>query len=334
MPSQRRVHLEVRVVGVGDVILAEEQVVRRHLAGHAQSVRFGSTHELEALGRGDVTDMQGAACRARKLDIAIDLQLLGKGRPAEHAKSGGSAAGVDHALAREAFDLAVGAHDPIELAHIRHACLHHAGALYAMPVVRERRGTLHHHVANLGQGFALLIARKRTHGPHVHQTHAMRGVDLIAHLSTRVGDGIGIGHGGHIGKASMCCRARTRLDGLLVLEARITEVYVHVDETRHQVLACCVDDNRSLRRLECVAHLRNLLALDENVLHLVKPDLRVYEVCPLNQICHCALLPAADTSRPCASQPQPSPGPGSSTVRNRQLPRRSPCHGSSGRGGK
>ena len=59
--AQGRVHLEVGVVSVRDVVLAEEQVVRGDLAGDGQALGLGGAHELEALLGEMWGDVQGAA---------------------------------------------------------------------------------------------------------------------------------------------------------------------------------------------------------------------------------------------------------------------------------
>ena len=72
--AQGRVHLEVGVVGVGDVVLAQEQVVRGDLAGDGQAVGLGGAHQVKTLAGGDVADVQRALGEADELDVAVDLR--------------------------------------------------------------------------------------------------------------------------------------------------------------------------------------------------------------------------------------------------------------------
>ena len=298
--AQRRVHLEVGVVGVGDVVLAEEQVVRRDLAGHGQPLGLGGAHELEALLGGDVGDVQRAAGHAAELDVAVDLELLAERRPAEHAEARGGAALVDDAVRGERLDLAVRGDDLVELAHVLHAGAHHAGALDAVAVVGEGDRALHDHVADLRERLALLAHRERADGAHVAEAGVARAVDLVADLGAVVGHRVGVGHRGHVGESAVGGRAGAGLDGLLVLEAGVAEVHVHVHEAGHEVLAGGVDDLRALRRLEALPHLGDLVAVNEHVADVVEAQLRVDDVRALKQIRHCSLLPEAGTSRPCA----------------------------------
>ena len=126
-------------------------------------------------------------------------------------------------------------------------------------------------------------------------------VVLIANLGTGVSDGIGVGHRGNIGEATVNGSAGTGLDGLLVLIARIAEVDVHVDEAGDKVLALGVDDLGALGGLDGLGDLDDLLAIDQDVANAVDVDLGIDDVSSLKQKCHCSLLQAAGTSRPYAS---------------------------------
>ena len=273
--------------------------MRGDLAGDGQAVGLGGAHQVKTLAGGDMADVQRALGEADELDVAVDLELLGQRRPAEHAQARGGAALVDHAVAGEGLDLAVGKGDAVELGDVLHAGAHHAGALDAVAVVGEGGGALDDHVADLGQALALLAACHGADGAHVAQARCVGAVDLVADLGTGVGDRIGIGHGGHVGEAAVDGRGRARGDGLLVLETRVTEVDVHVHQAGDEVLAGGVDDLGVGGSLEVLADACDLLAVDEDVEDVVDALLRVYDVGAPKQKCHCSLLPAAGTSRPC-----------------------------------
>ena len=110
-------------------------MVRRDFTGHGQALRLGGADELEAPFRGDVAYVVVAARELRELEVAIDLELLAKRRPAEHAEASGRPALVDDAVGGERLDLAVREHGAVELRDVVHAGPHHAGALHAVPVV-------------------------------------------------------------------------------------------------------------------------------------------------------------------------------------------------------
>ena len=299
LQAQRRVHLQVRVVGAVDVILVQEQVVRGDLARDGQPLGLCCPHQVQALLGGDVRDVQRAAGESAELDVAVDLELLAQGRPAKHAEARGRLALVDDAVGREGLVLAVRDRDAIELRHVAHAGAHHAGALHTVAVVAEGAGALEHHVADLREGLSLLAAGERADRADVAEPGRATAVDLVADAGARVGHGVGVRHGRYVREAAVRRGARAGLDGLLVLEAGVAEVHVHVDEAGNQVLARGIDDLGALRGLQVMAHLDDLLSVEKDVDYLVESDLRVDGVCALKQKCHCSLLPEAGTSRPC-----------------------------------
>jgi len=162
-----------------------------------------------------------------------------------------------------------------------------------VPVVGEGARALHDHVANLGQALALLATGEGTHGTHVHQAGAARRVDLVADLGAGVSDRVGVGHGRDVGEAAVGSGARTGGDGLLVLEAGVTEVDVHVDKAGDEVLAGTVDDLDTLGGLDELRDLRDDLVLDEDVTDVVQAHLRVDDVGSLDQIRHYSSPPSS-----------------------------------------
>ena len=168
-----------------------------------------------------------------------------------------------------------------------------------MAIVGEGAGTLHDHVTDLGQGLAPLSARQRADGAHVAEVGGTRTVDLVADAGPRVSHGIRVGHRRHVGEASVDCGAAAGLDGLLVLEAWVAEVDVHVDEAGNEVLARGVDDLDAIGGRQPRAHLDDVASLHEDVGHAVQADLWIHGMGALKQKCHCSLLPEAGTSRPC-----------------------------------
>ena len=134
----------------------------------------------------------------------------------------------------------------------------------------------------------------------MHVAGLPTAIDLVADLRPGVRDGVRVGHGGHIREATVDGGAAARLDGLLVLEARVAKVDVHVDETGHEVPAVGIDLLALPWRIEIGPHRGDVRLVDEDVDHLVEADLRVNRMYPPKQKCHDSLLPEAGTSRPYA----------------------------------
>ena len=67
-------------------------------AAHAQAALFGLAHQLQAAGRGQVLDVQGAAGQLGQGDVPGNLDFLAAGRPAGQAQAGGYYAFVDHSF--------------------------------------------------------------------------------------------------------------------------------------------------------------------------------------------------------------------------------------------
>ena len=83
--SQRRVDLEERVVGGGE-LLGEQQVVGRHLGGDVDALRFAPANNVDGSSRGQVAHVQARADVLGQQDIASDDGFLGDGRPSRQAQ--------------------------------------------------------------------------------------------------------------------------------------------------------------------------------------------------------------------------------------------------------
>ena len=264
--------------------------------------------QLEAARGGDVLHMELGARELGQHDVALDLQLLALGRPAQKAQARGGHAFVDLALAHQALVLAVTHEHLAEHLAVVHAAAHHAGRLYAAPVVSEGHGAGGDHVAHVRERLALKALGHGARRIHMAAPHLLGTALDIGHHGARIGYGVGVGHGAHAREAALRGRARLGLDVALVLVTGIAQMDVHVHQARHQVRAGKVD-NLGARRLEVLAHLGDLIAVDQHVGNAVDPDLRVDDMGSLKQIGHCRHLPAEDRGRPCARRCPRTPGP-------------------------
>ena len=292
--AQRRIDLERGVVGLVQVVLGQEHVMRGGLAGNLNASGLTGTHDLQAMGGGDVLDVQLGTGQLGDLDVAGDLELLAGSRPALEGQTGRDLALVDLAVADQVLVLAVAHKDLAEHLAVVHATTEHARALHAATVVGEGDGAVGDHIAHLGHGLALKTAG-----------HGARRIDAAVtdlgstglyelHDGTVIGDGIGVGHGAHAGEAALGSCAGAALDVLFDLIAGLAKVNVHIHQAGDEVLAGKVADLGSLDG-EILADLGDLVAVNQDVNDTVNLDGRVDDVGILKKQGHYRHLQAADT---------------------------------------
>ena len=292
--AKRRIDLERGVVGLIQVVLGQEHVVRGSLAGHLDTGGLTGSHEFQAMSGGDVLDVQLGTGQLGDLDIASDLQLLACRRPALEGQTGRDLALVDLTVTDQILVLAVAHKDLAEHLAVVHAATEHARALHATTVVSEGDGAVGDHIAHLGHGLALKTAG-----------HGARRIDAAVadlgsaglnelHDGAVIGDGIGVGHGAHAGEAALGSSAGATLDVLFDLVARLAQVHVHIHQTGDEILAGKVADLGSLGG-EVLADLGDLVTVDQDVDDTIKLDRRIDDVGILKKQGHYRHLQAADT---------------------------------------
>ena len=292
--TQRRVDLERGVVGLVQVVLGQEHVVRGGLAGNLNASGLTGTHNLQAMGGGDVLDVQLGTSQLGDLDVAGDLELLAGSRPTLESQTGRDLALVDLAVADQVLVLAVAHKDLTEHLAVVHAATEHARTLHAATVVGEGDGAVGDHIAHLGHGLALKTAGHGARRIDAAVTDlGSTGLDEL-HDGAVIGDGIGVGHGAHAGKAALGSRAGAALDVLFDLVAGLAKVNVHIHQAGDEVLAGKVADLGSLDG-EILADLGDLVAVNQDVNDTVKLDGRVDDVGILKKQGHYRHLQAADT---------------------------------------
>ena len=292
--TQRRVDLERSVVGLVQVVLGQEHVVRGGLAGNLNASGLTGTHDLQTMGGGDVLDVQLGTSQLGDLDVAGDLELLAGSRPTLEGQTGRDLALVDLAVADQILVLAVAHKDLAEHLAVVHATTEHARALHAATVVGEGDGAVGDHIAHLGHGLALKTAGHGARRIDAAVTDlGSTGLDEL-HDGAVIGDGIGVGHGAHAGKAALGSCAGAALDVLFDLVAGLAKVNVHIHQAGDEVLAGKVADLGSLDG-EILADLGDLVAVNQDVNDTVKLDGRVDDVGILKKQGHYRHLQAADT---------------------------------------
>ena len=292
--AQRRIDLERGVVGLVQVVLGQEHVVRGGLAGNLNASGLTGTHDLQTIGGGDVLDVQLGTSQLGDLDVAGDLELLAGSRPTLESQTGRDLALVDLAVADQVLVLAVAHKDLAEHLAVVHATTEHARTLHAATVVGKGDGAVGDHVAHLGHGLALKTAGHGARRIDAAVTDlGSTGLDEL-HDGAVIGNGIGVGHGAHAGKAALGSCAGAALDVLFDLVAGLAKVNVHIHQAGDEVLAGKVAGLGSLDG-EILADLGDLVAINQDVNDTVKLDGRVDDVGILKKQGHYRHLQAADT---------------------------------------
>ncbi len=185
--------------------------------------------------------MQPAAGGFGQGDVAAGHHVLGggghSGQPEEHRHH----PLVHHALLRQLADFGVVQHRLVEHQAILEGPPHQFGVADRVAVVGEGDRAGLDQLADLGQFLPLAILADAGH----HEDVAVAGPfgPLAGELDGPLAvDGrVGIGHAGDRGEPAGQRGGRAGLDGLVLLEARLAEVDVHVDQAGRHDFARRVD---------------------------------------------------------------------------------------------
>ncbi len=233
LAAQRRRHLHVRVV-VAHRLVGQHEVVRRHLGGDADAARAGVAHQPHGARGRDVGDVQMRRPSARRAGC--------RGPPSRPRRRTGWPGRPSSVETRPSFITPVVG----EVAILRVADDRHAEG---QRVLHARGGTASAFITHLpssekatqpasacspisASSSPLRPARDRADRIDAHAAlHARLGEDVVGDGAVVV-DREGVGHARHRGEAARRRRAGARCDRLLVLEARLAQVHVDVDEAR------------------------------------------------------------------------------------------------------
>ena len=134
---------------------------------------------------------------------------------------------VDIAAPQQTVVLAVGRQDLPQAAAFLHGLPHDALRLDAPSVVGEGD----HIRGQIRQMFPLLAHSDRAVGVDMYRRRLRDQPLLERQRGAAVRNGVQIGHGGHMGKASVGSGHRTGADGLLIRKSRLSKMYMHIHET-------------------------------------------------------------------------------------------------------
>ena len=246
--AQRRIHfVGARVVGL-HVGIGQREVVRRHLAGDAHAARAGGADQRDALGGGDVLDVERGAGGLGQRDVARDDLRLGLRR---------------HAGQVAAFAMFARMHHTGFFQHVVLGVFHQHLAEQLGGVQRffQQRG-VRNHTAIVGEGGGARGGQRREVGQllalavfrHAARRQHARQPDLRATLQHELDDvrrrvrRQGVRHGNHGGEAAARRRAGAGLDGFRGFAARLAQMDVQIDQARRDDEAGSVEDGKGRRK--------------------------------------------------------------------------------------
>ena len=229
--AQRRVHLKAPVLLQRSLV--EQQVVRRGLAADVHPAGLGLTDKGDALFRGDVADMVGAAGLLRELEVPGDLSPLALGADAPVAVGGGVGTVMDVAAAQETVVLAVGDDQFPERFGAQHGLAHPRVGLHAVPVVREGDDAGREPL-EIRERLPLLPDRDRAVGVDADAGAAGDAGLFDGEMPKTVRHRVEVRHGAHVGVTAARGGAAAGLHRLFIRKARLAKMHMHIAKTGQQ----------------------------------------------------------------------------------------------------
>ncbi len=211
-------------------------MMRTDLGRHTHAPCLGLTHQLDRSGRRDMRHVHVPARVFGQNQITCHHDLFGHRRDARHAQPRRHHALVHVAVRVEREVLHVVDDGSIEHRGVLERPPHQATVLHRRSVVAEGHRSALDQIGHFGQFLPLSVLRHAGDRMDVDR-RAPTAFDHEFHHVARMNGRVGIGHAGHGREASKSGRPTAGLDRLLVLLARLAQMYVHVHPAGRNELA-------------------------------------------------------------------------------------------------
>ena len=215
------------------LILGEGEVLRAGLAGEGDPLLlFHLADDVHAPGGGDVADVDMGPGLLRQHGVPHDHDLLGDGGPALQPQLAGDAPLVHRPPGHHGGVLAVAQHRHIQLPGPDEHVPEQVGVVHVVAVIGQGGGSRLLQGLRVGGLLPQQALGHRRHREDVHPAALLGPAEHIAHLLRAVHRGAGVGHAGQGGDPAPGGGGAAGDDILLVGEAGVPQVYVHIHQAR------------------------------------------------------------------------------------------------------
>ena len=239
--AQRRLHLVVAVIG-RHVFVGQREVVRRGFAGDREAMPARVVHHGHRVARRDVGHVVARSGQLGQHQVAGHHHVFRSGGDAAQSPAHRAGAFVHVAARAQVQVLAVLDDRQSVGAGELHGAAHDAGVHHRQPVIGNGHRSSGFHGADGGQFFAGASLGDGADGEHVHRRQPPCALHDVTGDGGTVVHRLGVGHGADGCEPAGRRRARAALDGFGVLEARLAQVDMHVDEAGGHYQAGGIED--------------------------------------------------------------------------------------------
>ena len=244
-------------------------MVGRRLAGDFEAALLRLPHQLYGPGGAGVGDVESPSGSLGEGDVPRDHRLLGGPGEALQSQARCHPAFVHHTACRQLRDLAVVDDRQSEAGRVAERLAHHVGVRDGVSVVAEAYRASLSQLRHLGQRRAPAAGGYGTDGQDAHRTLLAGEPQHEVDHGPRVHNRVGVRHGADGREAASGSGPSTGGDRFLVLEARLAQVAVEVNEAWADDEARSVDDAGAVRRSYLSLNDCDYAVQDEQVAALV-----------------------------------------------------------------
>ena len=212
------------------------------LSGNVHAVEFGCFHHADAVLRGAVAEMQSRSCLFCQQNVSGHNHILHRIGDALPALGCHVFICVHHASFHHVDILTVGQHRNVQRFGDLHSLPVKSGVHDGFAVLADGGGTGFYHTLNVRK---FLASHAFCHGSglkHVDEAQHFRLIVYIGDPVAFVHDRFRVGHGHNRREAAVGCCLSSRIHGLFIGKAGVTEMYMQIDESRHHITAGSIHD--------------------------------------------------------------------------------------------